>query len=254
LRLRGAAVLRRNNRGNEIVGAYQNVIGSVPIANVEKPPEGTKGSALTYTMTPTDYVRYENFSLWADFALSQVMSLVIDNTQSNISVQVTAGPLGQIIVVPANTGMIVPTFCSQSTFSMIVELIAAPMTDQTVVISLLNYDRAAATWGSDITKIPVSRASLSNYNAAVSLNPLLPDLLIPSNPNRRDFAIGWSSGAGTGLFIHCDVVGPTQTIFALITDSTARYITGSQIFANVSYTGNVYISASAAAVAWGSEF
>jgi hypothetical protein len=236
--------------------AYQNVIGGTPVANLAKPPEGTKASSIKYTMTPTDYSRSENLSLWSDLAMSQVISLVIDNTGCDQDVTVEGGAILQSIIVPANTGAIVPTFSPTGTYSYTISLATAPATDQTVVLSMLNYERPPTTWGGVISRISSSAAIGASFLGVVSTNFLVPSLLLNANPSRRDFSIAWTSAAGVGLFLLCPVVSPgTQTVFCCITDSTARYVTGSQIFQNISYTGEIYVASNVAAVSvWGAEY
>jgi hypothetical protein len=237
--------------------AYQNVIGGTPVANLAKPPEGTKASSLKYVMTSTDYSRSENLSLWADLGMSQVISLVIDNTGCNQDVIVEGGAILQSIIVPANTGAIVPTFSPTGSYSYTISLAEPPGSDQTVVLSLLNYERPPTTWGGLISRVSSSAAIGSNFLAAgtVSMNLLLPTQLLVANPARRDFSIAYTWGAApVALYIYFDTPG-TLTIAALLTDTTAAYITGSQIFQNISYTGDLFVATNNATTSvWGAEF
>jgi hypothetical protein len=235
--------------------SYQNVIGGTPVANLAKPPEGTKASSLKYVMTPTDYSRTENLSLWADLGMSQVITLVIDNTGCDQDVIVEGGAILQKIVVAANTGSIIPTFSPVGSYSYTVSLQDAPSSDQTVLLTLLNYERPPTTWGGVISRISSSAAIGSNFISPASIDPLIPTLLLSENPARRDFSIGWTSSAGAGLFITCPVVGGGFTVFCVLTDSTARYVTGSQIFQNIAFTGDISVFSNVGdASVWGAEY
>lgn len=117
---------------------------AVPIQAVAMPPEGQRGIQQTYTFTPTGLLTTGavlQLNQPGGLALSQVVSLCIDNTQNPNSITVTHGVFQETITVAAGGFQVVPTFSTKSTYSILLTLPAAPSVNVPVSIIFLNYNR-----------------------------------------------------------------------------------------------------------------
>ena len=136
------------------MGGYQQVIGSLPVRNVQPPPEGTMAAGLTFTLTSVEPSVTASLQLNSQggIQLSQVVTLSIDNSDSPYAISVTHGVFNEVTTVPAYASIIIPTFSSQGgTYTLIVEAItpnSAPLTSEIQVnIICMNYPRTPGSFG-----------------------------------------------------------------------------------------------------------
>jgi hypothetical protein len=123
----------------------QNTIGSTPISNVIPPPEGNLAAALAFVLTPAEASIAANLQLSSQSGLmmSQVITLLIDNTANAYPITVVHGALSETTTVAALSQVIVPTFSNKSSFPINVALSGnvTPSANATINIIFLNYVR-----------------------------------------------------------------------------------------------------------------
>lgn len=131
-----------------MAGTVQNVIGALPIVNRRVPVEGDKAAQVTATLAPTDFFVSQIFNLsdQSGLMMTQVVTLLVDNTAGNQDVLITHGVLQQNLTVPQGTQMIVPTFSAQGFYPLTVQAVAAPSAPFVVPMILLNYERQTGVY------------------------------------------------------------------------------------------------------------
>ena len=161
-----------------MAGIIQNVSGSVPIVARRPPPEGLKAAKLVFTLTPSDYDVIQPLQLNAQNGLmmSQVVTLVVDNTANVDAIVVTHGALFETLAVPGGTQIIAPTFSLQGAYSLEVAAVSAPAGNIDVGIILLNYDRAPGSNSVTISNatLPVSGNVNANIVGTVTIDDTAP--------------------------------------------------------------------------------
>ena len=85
--------------------SVQQTIGSVPIISRLPPPEGNMAAQLTFTLTPTQPNVATSLQLNSQGGLmmSQVLTLVIDNTKNGYPINVVHGALNENVQVAAGS-------------------------------------------------------------------------------------------------------------------------------------------------------
>lgn len=131
-----------------MAGTVQNVVGALPIINRRVPVEGDKAAQVTATLAPTDFFVSQIFQLsdQSGLMMTQVVTLLVDNTAGNQDILVTHGVLQQKLTVPQGTQMIVPTFSAQGFYPLTVQAVAAPSAPFAVPMILLNYERQTGVY------------------------------------------------------------------------------------------------------------
>jgi hypothetical protein len=133
------------------MGTIQQTIGSQPIVNLDPPPEGTMASGLTFTLTPGQPNAATNLQLssQAGLMMSQVLTLVIDNSQNLYPIVVVHGAFNEKVTAPAGATLIVPTFSNKNTYPINVSVAnnITPLSNINVNIIFCNYQRQAGSFG-----------------------------------------------------------------------------------------------------------
>lgn len=129
----------------------QNVNGSVPITNIQPPPEGTMAASVNVTLTAAEPMAAQTFQLSSQngLMLSQVVALVIDNSANAYPLTVTHGALAETTQVAAATVVIVQTFSSRAGgFPLQVAAVGniVPTATLDIDIIFLNYPRQPGTF------------------------------------------------------------------------------------------------------------
>lgn len=128
-----------------VTTTVQNVLGSAtPVQALNPPPEGNQGVQLSYEFTPTGLLtqgQILQLNQPGGLALSQVVSLVIDNSQNPNSVTITHGAFNETVTIEAGGFQVLPTFSTKSFFSISLMIPAAPAQSFPVRVIFLNYDR-----------------------------------------------------------------------------------------------------------------
>jgi hypothetical protein len=94
----------------------QQASGSVPIVNIQPPPEGQMAAKTSIVLTPGN-IEYDNvfqLSSQSGLLLSQVVTLIIDNSQNAYPLAVIHGALAETLQVAALSVVIVPTFSARA--------------------------------------------------------------------------------------------------------------------------------------------
>src|SRR5208283_1574138 len=121
----------------------QNVVAAIPVNAIDPPPEGQRAAKINVSLTPISFYNANQFQLnsQSGLTLSQVCTLVIDNSQNSSPITVVHGALSQQVLVPQNTTTIVPTFSTKGYYFLSVAAITAPSQTLNIPITLLNYVR-----------------------------------------------------------------------------------------------------------------
>src|SRR5208283_1666852 len=121
----------------------QNVVAAIPVNAIDPPPEGQRAAKINVSLTPISFYNANQFQLnsQSGLTLSQVCTLVIDNSQNSSPITVVHGALSQQVLVPQNTTTIVPTFSTKGYYFLSVGAIIAPTQTLNIPITLLNYVR-----------------------------------------------------------------------------------------------------------------
>ncbi len=128
----------------------QNVVAAIPVNAIDPPPEGQRAAKIVATLTPIAFYSAQQFQLnsQSGLTLSQVCTLVIDNSQNNAPIAIVHGALNQQVLVPANTTTIVPTFSTKGYYFLSVGAILPPTQNLVIPITLLNYPRQGGQFSS----------------------------------------------------------------------------------------------------------
>src|SRR5208283_4033739 len=121
----------------------QNVVAAIPVNAIEPPPEGQRAAKINVSLSPTAFYVAQQFQLnsQSGLTLSQVCTLVIDNSQNTAPVSVVHGALSQQVLVPSQTTTIVPTFSTKGYYFLSVGAIIPPTQTLNIPITLLNYPK-----------------------------------------------------------------------------------------------------------------
>lgn len=157
-----------------MTGTVQAATFAQSIVAKNPPPEGTMGVKVTYLLTSADYIIAANYQLGSPggLSMSQVVTLVIDNTTGSYPVIVTHGVMVERCVVPAGVLTTVPTFSSTVAYVISIETLSAPDENQTVVVTFLNYERQSGSVPNTVqnTIVNTGQNSSSIYSNAFGFN------------------------------------------------------------------------------------
>lgn len=177
-------------------GTVQNVNGtSVPIQALNPPPEGQQGVQIGYTFSPSGVLTQSQIlqlNQPGGLALSQVVSLVIDNSQNTNAIIIQHGVFDESVAVPAGGVQVVPTFSTKSFFNISLTLPQAPLINTTVNIIFLNYARQQynVTSGSQVTNNNQQAATVDSLNLNNSGQlQMLTNLVPGSYPILQGFSV-----------------------------------------------------------------
>jgi hypothetical protein len=211
-------------------GTVQNVQGAIPILARVPPPEGQMAAQVPLVFTPFQFNYSNTFQLNAQSGLflSQVVSLIIDNSGNPYPVQVTHGALQQTITVPGYTETIIPTFSARGFYSLEVGLLSVPVDAVSVNLILLNYERGV---GAISETIPNTLQGSSLYSTVISFTGVSSSVFLPpANYALIDIEMVLSymyipvAGAGQVLIIiFSDVSLPVTSLLASAYASTPGY-------------------------------
>lgn len=145
-------------------------LGAVPIVTLDPPPEGFRSVNLTVTLTPFEPDAAQSFQLnnpSGGWALSQVVSLYVDNQLNKLPVTIVHGALNETTVVQAGAACVVPTLSNKANFSLNVSVQAGALTTGTMRLEIVasNYNRPKATFSTVLTQ---SISGVGNTQSLVS--------------------------------------------------------------------------------------
>lgn len=194
-----------------MVNTVQNVLGgSASIISLNPPPEGTAGCQVTFTVDPTIGFVAQSFQMSnaQGLSISQVVSLVIDNTANPCSITVQHGVMNEKTVVAALGLQIVPTFSNKGPFPITITLSpglnALPSAPVAVAVSFLNYNRPSASVGG-------SNGLAANAPAALAGVPFTTGIQVFTSINS---ASGLISGGETYYLYNLDLTIGSVTAIA----------------------------------------
>src|SRR5208282_2652765 len=108
-----------------MVQTVQQVVAAFPVTFNAVPPEGQKAISFVVTLSSTT-LTYANFFNLQSLLVSQIVTAIIDNTQSDVDITVSAGITNTNTVIPAGGGVIIPVFSSGPTFNLIISANSIP--------------------------------------------------------------------------------------------------------------------------------
>ena len=132
-----------------VAGTVQaGVLNGTPIVARSPPPEGQMAAQLPVTLTPSIFATngLQQLSSGQMGGMSQVVTLIVDNTQGMVPVTVIHGALNETLVVPSGTAATVPTFSGQGYWPWAISTVTAPAANNNTNMILLNYQRSASTY------------------------------------------------------------------------------------------------------------
>lgn len=132
-------------------GTYQQAIGSQPVIARNPPPEGTMAAGFTVTLTPDfpNFATALQLNSQSGLMLSQVVTLVLDNSNNGYAITVIHGAFNEVTNVPAGGALIVPTFSNSGSYPLNVAVAngITPVVDLVVDIIFCNYSRQPGSFG-----------------------------------------------------------------------------------------------------------
>lgn len=196
-----------------------NVLGSTPIVNNSPPPEGQYAVLLSFPFSAAGWTSAQQLQLNAPgggIALSQVASILIDNTGSLIPLAVIHGAMSTTTHCPAGMAMLVPSFSNRAPYQLIVSLASPPPAGVTMTptITLFNYANNTAQWGlaqsqgatelcADVTEIS------GNGTTTVVAAPPTGYWILYTLDFAIEFAISTATSGSAYCLFTCSVAGTT---------------------------------------------
>src|SRR5271166_5936242 len=113
-----------------VAGTVQNTTSAVPVRARKDPPEGQMAVPLSFAFTPSNYAFTNFYQLGGQsggIMISQVVSLLIDNTASPYPTTVQHGVTNSTVTIPAFTEAIIPTFSSATSYPLSLAQATAPV-------------------------------------------------------------------------------------------------------------------------------
>ena len=156
-----------------MAGTVQNVSPAFPITALPDPPEGKKALPVNIVLTPTVTSFLTTINLQSSI-ISQIVTAIIDNTQSDVAISVIMGVTQTVVHVQANTGAIVPAFSNGPLFFLSVTAATTPGQTDNINITLLNYEKTEALWSFAPTTVITDI-----INTGLNSVPLNPEVLVP---------------------------------------------------------------------------
>jgi hypothetical protein len=140
--------------------------GGYSVKQVTPPPEGQKICTLKQTLTPTAF-NISNALPFNQLAMSQVMSMQIDNSANPAALFVIAGNANQNFSVPPLGGAVFNVTSSTADFLINIFTAAAPAANVLINITLYNYHVPPAEWGPILNATITGVASVNVTNASI---------------------------------------------------------------------------------------
>jgi len=165
------------------MATVQNVLGAFPVKARDPPPEGQMAVPIQFTLTPAIFSSIQSLLLGSQsggILMSQVVTLVIDNSASPYPTTVVHGATFASVTIPAFTESIVPTFSQTGNYYLSVSQATAPVGNVPIKITLLNYDRAVGSY-SEIMPNTQQASSIYSFHGNVIASGNTPVIPIPSN-------------------------------------------------------------------------
>src|SRR5271166_6594343 len=128
-----------------MAGTVQNVLGAVPVRYKHDPPEGPKALPIQFVLAASVQVAAQLVDL-SGWQMSQVVSAIIDNTLSDVDIQVTMGVTNTVIQVPSLAAAVVPAFSNGPSFNILIQAKESPIGGEQVTITLLNFEKQPAIY------------------------------------------------------------------------------------------------------------
>jgi hypothetical protein len=220
----------------------QQATSSVPIVNIQPPPEGQMAAKQTVVLTP-GIIEYDNvfqLSSQSGLLLSQVVTLIIDNSQNAYPLAVVHGALAENLQVAALSVVIVPTFSARAGgYPLQITAIEqnTPAVNLNIDVIFMNYPRPPGTFSATNQATIIATGQNTNSLVAVTANlPAGSNLMLSAGNyifDSLDIACeGFNpTAAGTCSVPYQLLSGPQviQTGDVVFTAADASWIQGGQI-------------------------
>src|SRR5271165_7054958 len=164
-----------------MAGTVQNVLGAVPVRYKHDPPEGPKALRVQFVLGAAQQVAAQLINL-SDWQMSQVVSAIVDNTLSDVDIQVTMGVTNTVVQVPAKAAAVVLAFSNGPSFNILIQARTSPAGGEQITITLLNFEKQPAIYSySPIQVAGNLNANITNASIAVtgSVNANITNASIP---------------------------------------------------------------------------
>ena len=188
-----------------MTGTIQNVLGAVPVRYQIPPPEGPKALPIQFILGAAQQVVAKLINL-SDWQMSQVVSAIVDNSASDVDIQVTMGATNTVVQVPALAEAIIPAFSNGPSFNILILAKESPAGGETIVITLLNFEKQPAIYSYAPIQVAGNlNANITNAAIAVtgSVNANITNASIPvtgsvnANITNASLAVTGSVNIGT---------------------------------------------------------
>lgn len=176
------------------MATLQNINAFVPVLALNPPPEGKRAASLTVTIgyAQTTFTQQIQLNAPSGIMLSQVVTLIVDNTANPNPITVTHGALGQTAQVAGGAEFIIPTFSTSGFYSLTIVNAALVVTPVPIVIILLNYERQPNYVGYNQQSSVIINASLNNTLASqfITLSTVgQTQVLLPALPSPQEYGL-----------------------------------------------------------------
>ena len=164
-----------------MTGTIQNVLGAVPVRYQIPPPEGPKALPIQFILGAAQQVVAKLINL-SDWQMSQVVSAIVDNSASDVDIQVTMGATNTVVQVPALAEAIIPAFSNGPSFNILILAKESPAGGEQIVITLLNFEKQPAIYSYAPIQVAGNlNANITNAAIAVtgSVNANITNASIP---------------------------------------------------------------------------
>ena len=134
----------------------------------------------TFTFGPsitTASAAYQMFAQ-AGLFLSQVVTLLIDNTMNSAAVTVTHGVLNIATSVDAGQAALVPTFSNTGPYNVVIQCLSTPTDTGYTTLTYLNYEKNPTSWS--LTAAQASQTPGALYSAEVDITANGTTLILPN--------------------------------------------------------------------------
>lgn len=192
-------------------GVVQAINGSVPITNIQPPPEGQMAASLNVVLTPGNISFAQTFQLSSQngLQLSQVVTLVIDNSANAYPLTVTHGVLSEVVQVAALSTVVVPTFSGKAggyPLAIVAIENAVPSINLDIDVIFLNFPRPPGTFSatSQSTIIATGQNTGILYSGLVAIGLATGPVQLTTNGN---FILDSIDMAVEGMLGHAAGVG-----------------------------------------------
>lgn len=149
-----------------VAGTIQNVVAALPVSYKRIPPEGEKVIPIALQLGPS-VLTYSTILNLQSLLVSQIVTAIIDNTQSDVEIICQFGVANTYVTVPPASGLIVPVFSNGPAFNILITAATIPAQTELINLTFLNFDKPSSDWGT--LSANITNASL-NIGGSVNAN------------------------------------------------------------------------------------